>query len=297
MLQYAISNTRFGVNVAFVLTLLAWFTQELVIREHYSEGLFPRANRFMDILAVGMGAFVTGYIFHWVVGHMPKMRVDYERDVDIERDLSSILSNYFHLHTLLLRDIPRDRSITANIFDRFYSTEPHKIVEQMVSIKVVRETGSDFPYTLDPYYYSFDTWRAQITLTVENMYKDRQEINGWLRGLVDYANERLQEDISNEMRDEDLRIKHFTDLNWIVNDFYRYSKENAMEGRIITPFLLDAINNGSYQSVWDEIERDKMDMAKEISAKSQKDLDIEQKEWSEAIADAVNGADDTTNNH
>lgn len=262
-LSYAIRESNFWVNFCFFFVVSFWFVQELAIRDAFQIEQHRRLHHILDILSVLWGSFVTGYIFHWVVTHVPNKRKQYERDLDMERNVGMIMANFQGLVVQLLKGIKRDSTVTGSIYASVYAIEPPAIVDEMVAVRPNKVTGEFFPMPHDPYYLHFESTIVQMRLSLTDLYDTRHILDERLRGIVVDMQEKLDRSFRNDVRDHKQRLEDYETLVDSVHWVFEYVKDRVKEHKVISPFLMAEYHWSTFQQAWTEAEEEERESDQE----------------------------------
>lgn len=262
-LAYAIRESSFWVNFCFFFVVAFWIGQELAIRDAFPLVQHRRLHHVLDILSVIWGSFVTGYIFHWVVAHVPDKRKQYERDLDMERSVGMIMANFQGLVVQLLKGIKRDPEVKGSIYAFAYAVDPPPIVDEMVAVRENMFPDSFLHIPRDPFYAHFESTIAQIRLSLADLYDTRHTLDDRLRGVVVDMHEKLDRDFKNDLRDHKQRLEDYEVLVDSVHWLFEYVRDRAKAHKIISPFLMAEYHWSTYQQAWTEAEEEERESERE----------------------------------
>lgn len=248
-LTYAIQKSNFWVNVSFFFVVAIWLLQELAIRDAFPIDGHRRLHHVLDILGVMWGSFVTGYIFHWVVTHVPEKRKEYEGELDVERDLSMMMYYYQSFIVSLLKGLRYDPSIKGNIYAMIDTYDTPPFIEHMVSPREV----THYQAIDDPFQTHYEITFDAIVGTIEDIYDRRHFIDGELRDVISEMRVKIQWEWTVDDPHKQ-RIRDLARLNHQMSFIHEYVKHRVMEYKVISPFLMDEFNWSTYEQAWLEAE-------------------------------------------
>lgn len=258
-LEYTLGQSRFWTNALWWTAIALWLIQELGLRAKLPESGYPTINRLFDILATLYGAFVTGYSFYWMVEFAPRMHRQYNRQVEFEYALISLLGRFRDFVYEMLEPHQRDTSVTENLFLTWDWDHPPKVIDLMLS---AQENGTDRWGNVG----RIDSFIERYAFTCEQLERLTRELGEvkidmdedlqlWVK-MASLWTTNVNDTMEASRMTLTYRRMDYLPMCNNINVFYDHLSKIVHNHSYITPHIPILFNKCRYQSVWDDIESD-----------------------------------------
>ncbi len=156
-----------------------------MLTEWYFKDLFPsdRAKHGFNILDTLNGAFVSGYIFHWVVTIIPEGRKTYYRRREIEKIVVAILEWYRVLFHELLKNTEQIEGLKGSLFKDGGGKEDVILIYQRLAREHQRDPKKS-PLRIESFAPLMSTVNTWIHYKVEDLWEFSDRMDDDLRSIT-----------------------------------------------------------------------------------------------------------------
>lgn len=246
--RYLVRTTSRSLNLFVGLCITLWLVQEIFIRTRYPAADYPMLDRGLDILAVLLSSFVTGYIFYIIIDHIPAKRRAYADQLQYEIIIGHILGAYVELHRSVMKRTPRlatltkgpfafDRDETKAFWAAAFGSEPTEAGKQILS--------------------ELEFFCRGVTLSCEQL-KNRRLLIDW--DLYEAADETV-DSFRNYTTADKHRIEIMTMIEFSIpykmKTFHAYASGRVRSMTYVSGFMRYKSEEIGYQKIWDQIDEDK----------------------------------------
>lgn len=251
--EYVVRNTPPLLVVLFIIVLLIWTLQELLIRDAYPLEANRTLHHFLDMASVLWGSFATGYIFHFIVDHIPNKLKAYDEQIEVDRGLIELINTYKRfIETVSYFNRERDETVTCSLYilDEVGVEYWRRTVEMALQrLKVEFSDPSMYQETID-------TTKKQLRDSIDEMLLSRGSLDWRHYDALISSRKILYQERMDYIVWEEEPFGKFQVINLSIRTIFRLVRYRVEHNEYCLAHLYNVVQRSSHQDWWDDHDRE-----------------------------------------